>query len=93
LWRTAYAYREGRIFAELALRLVSSGTSESGAERTLSMAKHITGIHGTRYGLDTLRARLITLQARRILLHREGDLTEEERIQMDILDENSEEED
>jgi hypothetical protein len=92
LWRTAHAYREWKSFAVLALRLVSAGTSESDAERILSIAKYISSHSGTRYNLETLRARLIGLQERKIVLQHAGEAPGEKPTEWVILDEDSEEE-
>jgi hypothetical protein len=37
---------------------VSCATSESDAERVLFMAQHIAGLHGTRFAIGTIEARL-----------------------------------
>jgi hypothetical protein len=43
---------------ELALRFVTCGTSEAGAERFLSMQRNIAGLRGTRFGPPSMEARL-----------------------------------
>jgi hypothetical protein len=52
------------LFAELALRIVSCTTSESDAERILSMQKSVAGLHGTRFTIagmtDRLRGRMLS---------------------------------
>jgi hypothetical protein len=63
LWRIAHRYEKWTSFADLALRLVSSGVSEADAERILSMQKNIAGLHGTRFGRTTMEARIRMLSA------------------------------
>jgi hypothetical protein len=58
IWRAAHRYDQWSGFAELALRLVSCSTSESDAERVLSMQKSIAALHGTRFGIRGIEARL-----------------------------------
>jgi hypothetical protein len=64
MWRSAHRYKEWAGFAELAIRLVSCATSESDAERVLSMAKNIAGLHGTRFAIGPMEARLRAQVAR-----------------------------
>jgi hypothetical protein len=59
MWRTAHRYTGWEIFAGIALRFVASGTSEADAERVLSMQRNIAGLHGTRFGIQGMRARMI----------------------------------
>jgi hypothetical protein len=47
-----------RDLSELVLQLVACGTSEADAERLLSMQSNIAGLHGTRFGLPSMEARL-----------------------------------
>jgi hypothetical protein len=47
-----------RNLSELALRLVTCGTPEADAERLLSMQRNTAGLHGTRFGLPSMEARL-----------------------------------
>jgi hypothetical protein len=54
----AHRYDEWAEFAERALRLISCATSESDAERVLSMEKNVAGLHGTRFSFRTMEARL-----------------------------------
>lgn len=61
MWRIAHRYEKWSTFADLALRLISCGTSEADAERVLSMQKNIASLHGTRFGISTMEARLRTL--------------------------------
>jgi hypothetical protein len=58
MWRSVHRYKEWVGFAELAIRLVSCATSESDAERVLSMVKNIAELHGTRFAIGTIEARL-----------------------------------
>jgi hypothetical protein len=58
IWQSGHRYKEWAEFAELALRLVSCVTSESAAERVLSMAKNIAGLHRPRVAIGTMEARL-----------------------------------
>jgi hypothetical protein len=52
------------LFAELGLRIVPCTTSESDAERILSMQKSVAGLHGTRFTIagmtDRLRGRMLS---------------------------------
>jgi hypothetical protein len=58
LWRIAHRYQMWAPFADLALRLISCGVSEADAERLLSLQRNIAGLHGTRFGIATMEARL-----------------------------------
>jgi hypothetical protein len=58
IWRTAHRFEEWSSFSEMAVRLVTCGTSEADAERILSMQRNIAGLHGTRFGLSSMEARL-----------------------------------
>jgi hypothetical protein len=58
IWRVAHRYDRWSKFSELALRFVSCSTSESDAERILSMQKNIAALHGTRFGIPGLEARI-----------------------------------
>jgi hypothetical protein len=56
------------VLADLALGLVSCGVSEAAADRVLSMQEDIACLHGTRFGISTIEARLTsakTLPGRR----------------------------
>jgi hypothetical protein len=44
--------------SELALRIVTCETSEADVERLLSIQRNIAGLHGTRFGLPSMDARL-----------------------------------
>jgi hypothetical protein len=46
------------LFADLALRLVSCGVSEADAEGISSIQENISSLHGTRFGIRTMDARL-----------------------------------
>jgi hypothetical protein len=59
--RIAHRYERWSNFTDLALRLISFGVSEADAERVLSIQKNIGGLHGTRFGITTMEARLRTL--------------------------------
>jgi hypothetical protein len=48
---------EGEV-AELALPLITCETSEADAERIFSMQRHIAGLHGARFRLPLMEARL-----------------------------------
>lgn len=58
LWRSICTYEEWEKFANLILRIVSIGTSESNCERFISKQRYVTGDHGTHYGVKTMEARL-----------------------------------
>jgi hypothetical protein len=51
MWREAHRWKDWNDFSDLALRLVSCATSESDAERVLSLEKDIIGYHGTQFRL------------------------------------------
>jgi hypothetical protein len=53
----------GRL-AHIALRFVTLGCSEADIERLLSEQKHLQGIHGTNYRMDTLQAREVLRETR-----------------------------
>jgi hypothetical protein len=59
MWRIAHRHAGWEIMADLALRFISCGTSEADAERVLSMQRNIAGLHGTRFGIEGMRARMI----------------------------------
>jgi hypothetical protein len=59
MWRMAHRHAGWEILADVALRIVSSGTSEADAERILSMERNIAGLHGTRFGIQGMRSRMI----------------------------------
>jgi hypothetical protein len=44
--------------SEFALQMMTCGPSEADAERSLSMQRNIAGLHGTRFGLLLMDARL-----------------------------------
>jgi hypothetical protein len=56
-WPAAYPDQEWAELAERALRLISCATSESHAERVLSMEKNFAGLHGTPFSLPRMEAR------------------------------------
>jgi hypothetical protein len=58
MWRVAHRYKQWSVFADLALRFVSCGTSEADAERILSMQRNIAGLHGTRFGTQSMKSRI-----------------------------------
>jgi hypothetical protein len=58
IWCTGHRHEEWAEFTELALRLISCTTSESDTERVLSMEKNVAGLHGTRFAIRTMEARL-----------------------------------
>jgi hypothetical protein len=58
IWRAADRFEEWSALSELALRLVTCGTSEADAEGLLSMQRIIAGLHGTRFGLPSMETRL-----------------------------------
>jgi hypothetical protein len=47
-----------RDLSELALRLVTCGRSEADADGLLSMQHNIAGLHGTHFGLPSMKERL-----------------------------------
>jgi hypothetical protein len=57
IWPAGHRYEECAEFADLVLQLISCATSESDAERVLSMEKNVTGLHGTRFSIRTIEAR------------------------------------
>jgi hypothetical protein len=99
LWRRAHRYEMWASFADRALRFVSSGVSEADAERILSMQKNIAGLHGTRFGIPTMEARIRTLGAlstREPQQIRRGDMTSvpmEDSQAQPAMGEDEEEED
>jgi hypothetical protein len=58
IWRAVHRFEEWSTLSELALRLVTCGTSEIDAEHLLSMQRNIAGLHGTCFGLPSMEARL-----------------------------------
>jgi hypothetical protein len=65
MWRLAHPLRKWREFSHLALRLITATTSESEAERMLSLEKDVIGHHGTRFSYDGLRNRIWGVLAKR----------------------------
>jgi hypothetical protein len=59
MWRIAHRHAGWEILSDIALRFISSGTSEADAERVLSMERNIAGLHGTRFGIQGMRSRMI----------------------------------
>jgi hypothetical protein len=57
IWGVAHRFEEWSA-PELAMRFVTCGTSEAGAERLPSMRRNIEGLHGTRFGLPSMEALL-----------------------------------
>jgi hypothetical protein len=57
IWRHAHQYHDWRDFAQIALRIVTLGTSEVDAERIISTHRDIVSFQGTRYSHETLRSR------------------------------------
>jgi phosphoribosylformylglycinamidine (FGAM) synthase-like amidotransferase family enzyme len=62
LWRIAHRYEKRTVFAELAVRLIPSGVSEAGTDRALSMQRNIGGLHGTRFRITIMKARLRSMR-------------------------------
>jgi hypothetical protein len=64
MWRAAHRHAKWMALADVALRLVSCVTSESDAERILSLQKNLAGLHGTRFTItgmaDRLRSRILS---------------------------------
>jgi hypothetical protein len=58
IWRAAHRFEEWPGLSELAVRLMTCGTSEADAERLLPMHRKIAGLHGTRFGIPSMEARL-----------------------------------
>jgi hypothetical protein len=58
IWRAVHRFEEWSALSELALRLVTCGMSEADTERLLSMQRKIAGLHGKRFGLPSMEARL-----------------------------------
>jgi hypothetical protein len=58
IWRAAHRFEEWSALSELALRIVTYGMSEADTERLLSMQCNIAGLHGTRFSLPSMEARL-----------------------------------
>jgi hypothetical protein len=59
-WREFHG-RAGELknLAHIALRFITLGCSEADMERTISLQKHIQGVHGTNYRLEIIGARAI----------------------------------
>jgi hypothetical protein len=57
-WGTAHRFEDWQPFSEFAEHLVTCGTSEADAERILSMRRNVEGLHGARFGLRSMEARL-----------------------------------
>jgi hypothetical protein len=66
MWRGAHIWRAWKQFSELALRLITTTTSESDAERLLSLEKDVIGHHGARFTCDGLRDRIWGVLAKRL---------------------------
>jgi hypothetical protein len=73
IWRVAHRYPVWSQFADLALRLVSCSTSESDAERILSLEKNIAALHGTRFSIPGMEARIRCHRIEEPVLHWEDD--------------------
>jgi hypothetical protein len=58
IWRNAHQYDDWRDFAELAMRIVTLGTSEADVERIIRIHRDIASLKGTQYAHQTLRNRL-----------------------------------
>jgi hypothetical protein len=58
IWRHAHQYDEWRDFSELAIRIITLGTSEADAERIISVHRDLASLKGTRYSHRTLQSRL-----------------------------------
>jgi hypothetical protein len=58
IWRNAHQYDAWRDFSEIALRIVTLGTSEADVERIISIHRDIASLKGTRYSHLTIRNRL-----------------------------------
>jgi hypothetical protein len=58
IWRAVHRFEKCSALFELALRLVTCGTSEADAKRLLSMKRNIARLHGTRSGLPSMEVRL-----------------------------------
>jgi hypothetical protein len=58
IWRRAHLSEDWMKFTDLALRLISIGTSEADCERSLSIQRDIAGAHATQYKAPSLTARL-----------------------------------
>jgi hypothetical protein len=66
MWRGAHPWRGWQQFSDLALRLITATTSESDAERLLSLEKDVIGHHGTRFTCDGLRNRIWGILSKRL---------------------------
>jgi hypothetical protein len=88
-WRIAHRFLEWLPLSELALRLITCGTSEADAERILSMQRNVAGLHGTRFGLPSMEARLRELMAR----PSSSDLVRSSEMTTGVLDEDHETDD
>jgi hypothetical protein len=58
IWRNAHIYDAWREFSEVALRVVTLGTSEADVERIISVHRDIASLKSTRYSHATIRSRL-----------------------------------
>jgi hypothetical protein len=58
IWWNANQYDDWRDFAELAMRIVTIGTSEADVERIISIHRDIASHKGTQYSHRTFRNRL-----------------------------------
>jgi hypothetical protein len=58
IWRQALMFDDWNMFAQIALRFVTLGTSEAGVERLISAHRDIASLKGTRFHADTIRDRL-----------------------------------
>jgi hypothetical protein len=58
IWRAARRFEEWPALSELALQFVTCGVSEADTEHLLSMQRNAAGLHGTRFGLLFMEARL-----------------------------------
>jgi hypothetical protein len=58
IWRNAHLYGAWREFSEVAIRIVTLGTSEADVERLISVHRDIASLKSTRYSHSTIRNRL-----------------------------------
>jgi hypothetical protein len=58
IWRNAHLYDGWRDFSEVAMRIVTLGTSEADVERLISVHRDIASLKSTRYSHSTIRNRL-----------------------------------
>jgi hypothetical protein len=58
IWRHAHQSDRRRDFSEIAMRIVTLGTSEADVERMISTHRDVASLQGTRYSHRTLRSRL-----------------------------------